>query len=468
MGHPAMGRATPNLDALARQGVLYRNAYTNNPICCPSRASMWSGQYTHHCEGWNNYKGLSPGDPTFLPHFETADYSTQILGKTDYLSGAHSIRARVTPWTRSANINRPSYRMDAPRILDSNNVRVHERDWQAVDDSVGWLREAAQSRDKPFFLYIGIRAPHPSFTISRKYLEMIDDSGVTIPLPDEQDHPVMQYQRIQKNWMHGFSDEMIKDVRWIYFAMIAEVDAMVGQLMTAAEGLNLSESTYVIFSSDHGELAMEHQQFYKMSHYEPSVRVPLIITGPGVQKSTEVDTPVSLVDIYPTLMDMAELEHPSGLDGNSLMPELTGRSGNHPDWVLSEFHGTTCNTGAFMLRRGDWKYIAYVGYESQLFNLKNDPDEVRNLSKAKPKIVKEMDDLLKQIVDYEAVDAKVKEYDKHSFFRWREEQLAAGTYEDTMARVYSGWDNLSDNDIIPWTDEDESLIQQWLINSNSK
>jgi arylsulfatase A-like enzyme len=199
-----------------------------------------------------------------------------------------------------------------------------------------------------------------------------------------------------------------------------------------------------------------------MSHYEPSVRVPLIITGPGVQKNIEVNTPVSLVDIYPTLMEMAELQHPSGLDGNSLMPELTDNPSNHPDWALSEFHGTTCNTGAFMLRRGAWKYIAYVGYEPQLFNLKNDPDEVRNLANSRPDVVKEMDDLLRQIVAYESMDAKVKEYDKRSFRQWREEQLAAGTYEDTMARVYSGWDNLSDDDIMPWTEEDESLIQQWL------
>jgi arylsulfatase K len=123
MGHPAMAHATPNLDALARRGVTFRYAYCNNPICCPSRASMWSGTYTHHCEGWNNYKGLEKGDPTFRTQLDEGGYRTQTFGKTDYLSGQHSIRARVTPWTRAANIQRPSYRMPGPHVLEEDRVR---------------------------------------------------------------------------------------------------------------------------------------------------------------------------------------------------------------------------------------------------------------------------------------------------------------------------------------------------------
>src|SRR5690606_5518683 len=86
MNHPAMAAATPNMDGLASQGVLFRNAYCNNPICCPSRASMWSGQYTHHCEGWNNYKGLEEDAATFQTVIAKAGYQTAAFGKTDYLS----------------------------------------------------------------------------------------------------------------------------------------------------------------------------------------------------------------------------------------------------------------------------------------------------------------------------------------------------------------------------------------------
>lgn len=464
MGHPAMGRATPNLDALAAEGVLFRNTYCNNPICCPSRASMWSGEWTHHCEGWNNYKGLEPDIPTFGTRLDEAGYLSRTFGKTDYLSGAHSIRARLTPWTRAASIYRPSYRDHPPRVLDEDKPRVHELDWNDVDASIDWLGRAAAG-DRPFFLYLGIRAPHPGFTTSRRYLETIDDFGVAVPPADHQDHHVMRYMRTAKNWEHGLAEEMVRSVRRVYFAMIAEVDAMVGRLLAAIDEFGLADNTHVLFSSDHGEMAGEHRQFYKMTLYEPSVHVPLIVRGPGVGRGEVVEDLVSLVDVYPTLMDTAGLANPDGLDGHSLVPLLTGRPGRRPDWVLSEFHGTGCNTGSFMLRRGQWKYIVYVGYEPMLFDLAADPDEVRNLASARPEVVAEMDSRLHHVVNCEAVDAKVKDYDRRSFRRWRSEHKAAGTYEQTMARVYSGWDHLPEDQVRPWTQEDEALIKEWLAES---
>ena len=115
-----------------------------------------------------------------------------------------------------------------------------------------------------------------------------------------------------------------------------------------------------------------------------------------------------------------------------------------------------------MLRRGRWKYIAYVGYEPQLFDLQTDPDEIRNLAADRPEVVDEMDGLLRQVVDYEAVDARVKQYDRDSFRRWRAEQRRAGTYERNMALVYSGWDGLTDDQTAPWTKADEDQIERWL------
>jgi len=461
-GHPAMARATPNLDALAAAGVAFETACCNNPICCPSRASMWSGRYTHHCEAWNNYKGLEPETPTFRTSLDAAGYRTQTFGKTDYLSGAHTIRARVTAWLRSACIPRPAYRMNPPLILERDEPRVHEMDWDDADRSAAWLADAAGEPDRPFFLYLGIRAPHPGFTSSRMYLDRIDAAGVTIPPADRQDHPCMAHQRVCKNWPHGFAEEMVRKVRHIYFAMIAEVDAMVGRVLAAIDELGLAGSTYVIFTSDHGELAMEHRQEGKMNLYEPAVRVPLIVRGPGVPAGRRVAAAVSLVDIYPTLMDLAGLAGPAGLDGESLLPALTGREGPRRDWVLSEYHDTTLSTGCFMLRRGDWKYLAYVGCEPQLFHLADDPHEIVNLAADRPGVVAGMDARLREIVDYEAVDAKVKAYDRASFRQWRTEQKSAGTYEQTMARIYSGWDRFAEGDLQPWTDRDEAQVRRWL------
>ena len=461
MGHPAMSGATPNLDALARRGTLFRSAYCNNPICCPSRSSMWSGQFTHHCEGWNNYKGLSENDPTFRTRLDAAGYLTQTYGKEDYLSGSHTIRARVSAWTRSADIFRPQYRMRGPEIYHNQEPRIQSRDWEDVDRCIQWLHNHSSERT-PFLLYLGIRAPHPAFETSERYLSRIESDGVTIPPADKEDHPVMRYQRIVKNWMHGFDDDTVREVRRIYYAMCAEVDTMVGAVLSALDREGLSDSTYVIFSSDHGENAMEHRQFYKMNLYESSARIPLIIAGPSVTAGEEVENPVSLVDIYPTLMDMAGIESPEGLDGHSLIPELTGSKSDRPEWALSEYHDTSCNTGAFMLRRGDWKYIAYAGYDPQLLNLKEDSDEIANLAEVKPDKVQEMDALLRSIVDYEAVDAKVKDYDRTSFAKWRRKMKETGKYSETMARIFSGFDNLQPSDIQPWTDEEEERLVHWM------
>ena len=115
-----------------------------------------------------------------------------------------------------------------------------------------------------------------------------------------------------------------------------------------------------------------------------------------------------------------------------------------------------------MLLRGDWKYIAYVGYEPQLFNLKEDPEEIRNLAATEKDRVRTMDDLLRSIVDDGAVDRKVKDYDRRSFREWRQEMKRTGKYEETMARIFSGWDNLKPKDIQPWTEADEKRILEWL------
>ena len=462
MGHPAMKHATPNLDALARRGVLFRNAYTNNPICCPARASMWSGRYTFHCEGWNNYKGLNPGAPTFQTRLEEVGYRVQTFGKTDYLSGRHTIRARVSAWTRSAGIELPNYNEPAPVVLPGDKRDVHAKDWQLIRRGVAWLKEARKSPDQPFLLYVGLGIPHPVFRTSEYYYDKIPEVAVTLPPDDQYDHPVMRYQRAVKAWKHGFSPEMVRKVRRTYFAMVAEFDAMLGELLAALDEPGLRENTCVIVASDHGENAMEHQQWYKMNLYESSARIPLLVAGPGFLENHVVQTPVSLIDIYPTLMDLAGRSTPPGLDGHSLWPELTGRASSRPDWVLSEYHDTTCNTGSFMLRRGPWKYIAYVGYEPMLFDLAGDPDEVRNLASAHPEVVREMDAQLRKIVDYPAIDAKVKAYDRESFSHWRAETKAKGQYEQTMARIFSGWDHVRADDMRPWTTADEARIQKWL------
>jgi arylsulfatase K len=291
LGHPAMRGATPNLDRLAARGTAFRNAYCSHPVCCPSRANMWSGRYTHNVGSWNNHKGLSETDRTFKHYLEAAGYHFASqeggFGKHDYLSGGHTIFNRVVEWTAPADIRLPQFRMGPPVVArdDSDSPR---NDWTRVAEARSFLRQTGKP-GAPFFLYVGLSMPHPPFVTKPKWLSMVDRKAVTIPPQDEEVHPVMAYQRISKDWRHGFSPDAVRNTRAIYYAMCAETDAMIGSIVDEVERLGLAGNTYIIVISDHGENNMEHRQYYKMNMYESSARVPLVISGPGIRRGRVLD-----------------------------------------------------------------------------------------------------------------------------------------------------------------------------------
>ena len=200
----------------------------------------------------------------------------------------------------------------------------------------------------------------------------------------------------------------------------------------------------------------------KTTLFENSARVPLIVAGPGVKEGHRVGTLTSLIHLHPTVTDIAGLPREENLDGHSLLPELAGDSPARPDRAFAEFHGGSSRAGAFMLRLGAWKYVAYPGFEPQLFNLDDDPWEVRNAAEERPEVTANMDSALRDILDYQAVDARVKEYDRQSFRHWRQGQVDAGTYRETMGRIFSGWDGVDAQGADPWTDEDEARVEAWL------
>ena len=454
LGHPAMRRATPHLDRLAARGTAFRNAYTSHPVCCPSRANMWSGRYTQHVESSNNHKGLSATDRTFKNYLEAAGYRFASkeggIGKHDYLSGGHTMFNRVIEWTAPADIRLPQFRMARPVILPEGS-QPHQNDWARVEEARRFLGQAGKAGD-PFFLYVGLNLPHPAFETTRKWLDLVDRNTITVPPEDEEVHPVMAYQRISKDWKHGFSPDAVRQTRAIYYAMCAETDAMAGAIIEEVERLGLAGSTYIVVTSDHGENNMEHRQYYKMNMYESSARVPLVISGPGVRNGVVLDNVVSLVDLFPTLLEMGGLRSPGGIDGESLMPLLAGSSNRSRNWAYAMYSGCSANTSMFMLRDGDWKYIAYPGYGPQLFNLREDPEEIRNFAARRPDVLHTMDRKLRAVVDYDEVHQRVLAYDRASFRAWREKARREGvvakefsregkvaTYEEFMAFCYRGW-----------------------------
>ncbi len=469
MGHAA--GVTPNLDALADRGVLFTNAYSPCPVCNPSRAAMWSGKWPHVNENWNNHNGLREGVPIFRDTFDRAGYLTGAIGPLDYAWGMHSIRDQVGSWTRTADIQRPSCRTPLPRI---DNDDPWGADRRRTRQAIDFMRDASGG-PRPFMLYLTTGLVHPAFIAGQRYMDMIDPDAIEIPPTlgplEATEHPVMRSMRVTKNCVNEFPEWLVRQMRQMYFAMITTLDEMLGQLFGALDDLGLRESTYVIFSSDHGEMAGEHNQVLKRNMHEPSIHVPLIVAGPDARRDEHVDTPVSLVDLYPTLLDMARADYadfahhpgyPETLDGESLMPQLAADAPRRRDWAFAEYHGDRCNTGTFMLRRGQWKYVKYMYSEAQLFDLANDPWEAENLASARPEVVAELDGVLEGHFDCAGIDAAARAYDRESFLRWREGALASGTYERDMAHVYSGFDRQSIEEMRPWTAADEAVIERWL------
>ncbi len=465
--YPGITNATPNIDALAARGAFFPNTYSTHPICCPSRANMWSGTYSHKCESWNNFKGLETGMWAY-PDAVTATYDVSYHGKRDYTTGYHSVMNRIADFLEPLNTRHlPVMNADpAQRVIirEDRDFRCHKGDWDMMDNATAFL-ESRTDNDKPFFLALNSGLVHAAFITNQYWLEMIPEELVDIPPVDESGHPALKYQQASKAWRNGLDDEMIRKVRRIYFAMCAEMDAIVGAIVNKIDELGLADSTTIIFSSDHGELAMEHQLYYKMSMYDGSVRVPLIMAGPGIIPGRQYDNIASLIDIAPTLCELSGMPPRECFDGESLLPLVRGETDISRNWAYAMYSGVTSNTSSYMLREGDYKYISHRGMPPQLFNLSEDQDELVNLAASEPEVAAAMDKHLSEIVDREATDAIIEDYRKYNFKQFRR-QAKNGLYFDSSYSLSenpsSDYQTLMNNAFTGWNEEDEARVDEWL------
>ena len=389
------------------------------------------------------------------------------FGKLDYLSGGHSQLARLSAWLGSSGIDKPVFDEDPSQcftVADNDDVRCHEADWQKVDQAIEFLKQE-KDRDKPFFLYVSTGLVHAAFHTNNYWLNKIPEDAVDAPPMDQGDHPVRQYQLMAKGWRYGLEDATVNKVRRIYMAMCAEADALVGAVYDAMQDLGLDEDTYFVFSSDHGEMALEHQDWYKMTLYEGSVRVPLVIAGPGIQPGQRLSNLVSLIDICPTLIEMGGLSTRDGLEGESLLPLATGQATESRDWAYACFMGCTLNTSGYMLRKDRWKYVVYAGYAPQLFDMDDDPQELVDLSGERPDVVSRLDADLRSLVDYEQVNRDWTAYCKEAFRQWRRQALR-GMYVDgsygLKGNPSTDYWKIMDNSFTGYDRDDEKIVEKWL------
>jgi len=390
--------------------------------------------------------------------------------------------------TRTADIRRPT-KPDPLDITNDKNNNVHPEDWKMISKCIEFLQNlpnAGEQQKKTSFgreyggnwmLYCSINIPHPAFNTNNTWLKYVNVSAVTVPYwPKLEDfHPADSYQSISKNVWRNFTDKEIIKVRKTYYAMCAETDYMLGKVLKALKDSGQEQNTFVIFLSDHGENNMEHRQVWKNSMYEASERVPMIIAGPGIAKGKLVHNLTSLLDVYPTLLRMtAPTAHlPEFLDGYSLFPLMAETPSIYDPHeyplnraVVSQYHSNMGNTGSFMLRKGDWKYIAFgndgtiiKNYQPQLFNLSQDPDELHNVASQNPEVVAKLDTILRSVVDYPAVDAKVKANDKALYKMYFADKFTPKDLRTKFNKAYKGFDDNDMEKINVWLQEfDENNV----------
>ena len=396
---------TPHLDRLAANGVIFENAYCNSPICVPSRMSMLTGRFPYQNRVWTNEHILDSGIPTIAHSWGAAGYHPVLFGRMHSLGpdqlhgyaeryiGDHSPNYVHGPSVDRGVLNGTAgpHRISLEKSGSGQSAyQVHDEYVTAatVDylNQLGVEQRAGQL-EQPFCITVGYMLPHAPF-VARK--EDFDLYRYTISLPtidepfSENLHPHIRWWREHTD-IKSVTEIEIRRARAAYWGLVGRIDIMIGEILDALTANNLMENTAIVYTSDHGDMLGEHGLWWKHTFYEHSARVPLIISWPekiaGNQRRKEV---VSALDATATLLEMLDAPPLPGSSGRSLLPLVTEPDATWDNVAFSEYCSDQfCGDQPCfqrMIRRDEWKLVYYHGQESQLFNLNDDPNELRNLA----------------------------------------------------------------------------------------
>lgn len=394
---------TPNIDKLAREGVVFESAYCNSPLCAPSRASLMTGQFISRNSVFDNAAEFHADSPTFCHYLREQGYRTWLSGKMHFCGPdqLHGFDERLTTdiypadfgWT--PDWHHPERRLDwfhnMSSVLEAGEcVRTNQLDFD--DDALFQARQrlydaARRPDEQPFLLLLSLTHPHDPFAIPKRYLDRFNEADIDMPKTrrgDVEDDDHSARLRAMYQLEEGLiTDEHIRRARHAYYGAMAYVDDCFGEVVRTLEETGLAENTVVMVIADHGEMLGERDLWYKMTFFENAVRIPFIVHNPKRFAPRRVSQSVSLVDVLPTLVELAsgedrKLQAISPLDGSSVVPHLKGEAG--PDDAVSEYLAEGALGPMLMIRRGSWKYIHSFSEAPQLFNLAEDPHERVNLA----------------------------------------------------------------------------------------
>jgi len=417
-GHPQC--QTPRLDELAQRGVQFEAMHCQYPVCGASRASMMTGLYPYTNGMLGNSGNLRENLPdvvTLSQLFRENGYRVGRVSKIYHMGIPTEIIAGTAEhddpksWDEVVNITAPEQNAPGVRTewspkdtssqtftgVEATTGDLEHADGMAADAAIDFLK---RNQDKPFFLGCGFVRPHVPLVAPAIYFDLYDRDAMIAPVVPENDlNDVPNVIRDYKaNSRYGITPDLHKGLLEAYYASISYMDAQVGRVLDALDELGLAENTIVIFSSDHGYLLGEHHKFQKQHLFEESTRVPFILSVPWLSGTHGKKTAhlTELIDLYPTIAELAELNPPDDLHGQSLLSLL-----NNPettDWD-KDLVFTISRNGGESIRTRDWRFIhwGFGDKGTELFDLKNDPGEFTNLADdpAYAEKVEELSTLLK-------------------------------------------------------------------------
>ncbi|MGH9161847.1 MAG: sulfatase [Vicinamibacteraceae bacterium] len=414
---------TPNIDRLAKRGVLFRRAYAQQAVCNPSRASLLTGMRPDTLRVWDlrtDFRDTHPEVVTLPQLFKARGYFTQGIGKIFHNWGAkESIATDPPSWSVPQTYHYAPHFSDwyapgAARDTPADGPREPTQRVNVPDEAYfdGRIAQAAiqalrTHKDEPFFLAVGFWKPHLPFNAPQKYWDLFDPDQIPSPLPASPPRGVPPialhdfrelrgYQGMPKDG--GLTPAQVRHLRHGYYAAISFVDAQIGKVLDELDAQDLWDRTIVVLWSDHGFHIGEHGLWAKTSNFERDARVPLIISTPGqTTAGRQTNAIVELVDLYPTLADLANLPRPDGLEGMSLRPLLDNPNQELHAAALTQFPRPPYfrqrpyfmeqpDVMGYSIRTSRFRYTEWRDVDSretvarELYDHDNDPTESINLA----------------------------------------------------------------------------------------
>jgi choline-sulfatase len=401
---PADWLHVPNMRALAARSTRFANTYTASPLCAPARASFMTGQLPRRTRVYDNAAEFASDIPTYAHHLRRAGYHTALSGKMHFVGAdqMHGFEERLTTDIYPADFGwTPDYRRPGERIdwWYHNLGSVTGAGVAEITNQMEYDDEVAHhatrkiydlgrgTRAQPWMLTVSFTHPHDPYVARRKYWDLYADCDHLAPevpaVPYEELDPHSQRIFDANDWReYRIGENDIARSRRAYFANLSYLDDLIGTVFDALAATDQRDNTVVVFASDHGDLLGERGLWFKMSGFEGSVRVPLMIAAPGLPAG-RIDTPVSTLDVAPTLGDLAGIDLSDILawtDGESLVSVANGAPHQTP--VRFEYAAEATEAPLVGIREGQWKYIHCELDPPQLYDLDADPHELTNLAAA--------------------------------------------------------------------------------------